>query len=199
MLRTLLDARALVATFVAAVVGVCGLQAFPIARDNLFLAVIDARRPDIALGLAYGYGLLWFSTPFWIVSIAMSCLAIVASGLKPRGHTGRCRPIRNRRTGPEPFLVLGEAHFTDRAGRAPEPRWLTIPQRGCTQVSWSSALWERGRHPHACPYVDQLLAGGRPTRPQGRRAGDGGQGRLLPPVKTILERSGWPTTTSRSG
>ena len=83
MLRTLLDARALVATLVAAIVGVCGLQTFPMARDNPFLSVIEARRPDIALGLAYGYSLLWFSTPFWLASVVMSLAAIVASGFKP--------------------------------------------------------------------------------------------------------------------
>ncbi len=192
MLRTLLDARALVATLVAAVVGVCGLQTFPIAGDNLFLSVIDARRPDIALGLAYGYGLLWFSTPFWIVSIAMSSLAILASGLKPSWAFRPLPPYPEPETRSEPFLVLGEAHFTDRAGRAPEPRWLMIPQRGLyTGVMVLGAVGTGKTSACMYPYVDQLLRW---------RAGDAERkvgalvmevkGDFCHRVKTILDRSG---------
>jgi hypothetical protein len=71
MLRAIIDARALLATLAAAAVGVYGLQAFPVQRDNPFLVIIEARRPEIAHGLAYTYGLLWFSTPFWLASIVM--------------------------------------------------------------------------------------------------------------------------------
>ena len=130
MLRTLIDARALLATLVAAVVGVCGLQAFPIDRDNPFLILVEVRRPDIAHGLAYGYGLLWFSTPFWLASIVMSLAAIAASGLKPTWAYRPLPPYPEPEKRPDLSLVLGETHFADRSGRAPEPRWLQIPERG---------------------------------------------------------------------
>ena len=42
MLRAIIDARALLATLAAAAVGVYGLQAFPIQRDNPFLVIIEA-------------------------------------------------------------------------------------------------------------------------------------------------------------
>ncbi len=192
MLRTLLDARALVATLVAAVVGVSGLHMFPIPQDNLFLSVIDARRPDIALGLAYGYGLLWFSTPFWVASIAMSVVAIVASGLKPSWAYRPLPPYPEPETRTEPFLVLGEAHFADRSGRAPEPTWLTIPQRGLyTGVMVLGAVGTGKTSACMYPYVDQLLRW---------RADDAERkvgalvmevkGDFCHQVKAILERSG---------
>src|SRR5262245_55295606 len=130
MFRMLIDARGLLATLVAAGVGVWGLMAFPIQRDNVFLSVIEARRPDIALGLAYGYGFLWFSTPFWLASIAGALAAIVASGLRPGWAYRPLPPYPEPERRRDLALVLGETHFPDRAGRAPEPRWLTIPERG---------------------------------------------------------------------
>ncbi len=70
MVRAILDARLLLAVVFAAMVGVCGLRAFPIQQENAFLAVIAAGRPDIARGLGYGYALLWFSTPLCLASLA---------------------------------------------------------------------------------------------------------------------------------
>ena len=77
MLRAVLDARLLLATLCAAAVGVCGLREYPFDRSDVFLAVIEARRPDIAQGLAYGYATLWFSTPFCVASLLTSLVAIV--------------------------------------------------------------------------------------------------------------------------
>ena len=158
MLRAIIDARALLATLAAAAVGVYGLQAFPVQRDNPFLVIIEARRPEIAHGLAYTYGLLWFSTPFWLASIVMSLAAIVASGLKP---SWAYRPLPRY---PEPeqraelSLVLGETHFPDRGGRAPEPRWLQIPERGLyTGIMVLGAVGTGKTSACMYPYVDQLL------------------------------------------
>jgi len=170
MLRAIIDARALLATLAAAAVGVYGPQAFPIQRDNPFLVIIEARRPEIAHGLAYAYGLLWFSTPFWVASIVMSLAAIVASGLKP---SWAYRPLPRY---PEPeqraelSLVLGETHFPDRGGRAPEPRWLQIPERGLytgIMVLGAVGRWKTS----ACmyPYVDQLLRWRADDPDRGRR------------------------------
>ena len=47
MLRRLLEARLLMAVAVAAGVGAYGLRVYPFAGDEVFLSVIDARRPDV--------------------------------------------------------------------------------------------------------------------------------------------------------
>ena len=56
--------------------GAYGLRAYPIQGDEVFLAVIEARRPNVFRGLTYGYALLWFSTPFCIASLMTSLFAI---------------------------------------------------------------------------------------------------------------------------
>ena len=78
MLRTVVEARTLVAMMVAACVGTWGLRAHPVDQENLFLALIAAKDPTVFHVLTYGYATLWFSTPFFAASVALSTLAIVA-------------------------------------------------------------------------------------------------------------------------
>jgi hypothetical protein len=158
MIRTVLEARVLLAAMFAVAVGLCGLHWYPFQRNDLFLAVIEARRPDIALGLAYGYAALWFSTPFVTASFALSLVAIVASGYAP-GYAYRSLPrYPEPETRPEPSLILGESHFLDRFGRAPNPRWLAVPQRGLyTGVMVVGAVGTGKTSACMYPYVDQLL------------------------------------------
>jgi hypothetical protein len=158
MIRAFLDTRVLLALVFAAMVGVWGLHAFPFRRDDVFLAVIEARRPDIAQGFAYGYALLWFSTPFCAASLVTSVLAIAASRYAPSATYRSLPPYPEPETRPEPFLVLGEAHFVDRPGRAPSPDWLTVPQRGLyTGLMVLGAVGTGKTSACMYPYVDQLL------------------------------------------
>ncbi|MGE0123623.1 MAG: type IV secretory system conjugative DNA transfer family protein [Vicinamibacterales bacterium] len=192
MIRALLDARVLLAALVAAAVGVWGLHTFPIRRDDVFLAVIEARRPDIAQGLAYGYALLWFSTPFCVASLATSLLAIVTSRYAPSIAYRALPPYPEPETRSTPFLVLGEAHFTDRAGRAPNPQWLTVPQRGLyTGLMVLGAVGTGKTSACMYPYVDQLLR----WRAQDEALKAGGlvmevKGDFCRQVKAMLERAG---------
>ncbi len=65
MLRTILDARALVAMIVATVIGGMGLHVYPLPTDDVFLVLIALRTPAIYHTLAYGYATIWFTTPFF--------------------------------------------------------------------------------------------------------------------------------------
>src|SRR5216683_1765667 len=78
MLRTMLDARPLVAMIVAAGMGVWGLSAYPLPMDNVFLELIALRNPPVFHVLAYTYATAWFTTPFLAMSLVTSMLAIVA-------------------------------------------------------------------------------------------------------------------------
>ncbi len=192
MIRAILDARALLATMVAVGVGVCGLWQFPLERSNPFLAVIEARRPDIALGMTYAYGVLWFSTPFWLASMALSLVAIAASGIRPSWAYRPLPSYQEPETRNEPSLVLGETHFAERPGRAPEPHWLTIPQRGLyTGVMVLGAVGTGKTSACMYPYVDQLLRW-RATDPD-RKIGAlvmEVKGDFCHQVRTILEHTG---------
>ena len=181
MLRTVLDARLLIALAVAAGVGAYGLRAYPFQGDEVFLAAIEARRPDVFRAFAYGYAILWFSTPFCLASLVTSLFAIVAYRHAPSA-TFRTLPLYPQpETRPTPSLVLGEAHHPTRTGRAPDPTWLTVPQRGLyTGVMILGAVGTGKTSACMYPYVDQLLRWrSDDPGPEGGRPGDGGEGRLL--------------------
>ena len=158
MLRTVVDARGLVAMVVAMCGGTWGLHAYPVQSDNLFLALIAARNPPVFHVLTYGYATLWFSTPFLAASMVLSVLAIVAYRYAPSVRTRPlpAYPIPEMRTAPS--LVLGESHFATTPGRAPTPDWLIIPQRGLyTGIAILGAVGTGKTSACMYPYVDQLL------------------------------------------
>ena len=158
MLRTILNARLLIALAVAAGVGAYGLQAYPVQGDEVFLAIIDARRPDVFRAIAYGYATLWFSTPFCLASLVTSLFAIVAYRRTPSATFRALPPYPEPETRPTPSLVIGEAHHPTRTGRAPDPTWLTVPQRGLyTGVMILGAVGTGKTSACMYPYVDQLL------------------------------------------
>ena len=78
MLRTILDARALVALIVAALIGVCGLRVYPLPTENVFFALMALRAPRVFHVVAYGYATLWFTTPWIGTSVVTSVLAMIA-------------------------------------------------------------------------------------------------------------------------
>ena len=158
MLRTLLDTRTLLAMAVALAVGVWGLRTYPLPADNVFLALIALRRPDLHQGLQYAYATLWFTTPFFGASLLGSLFAIAMYRHAPRltfRSLPRYVPPEER---PAPSLVLGEAHHETRPGRAPDPQWLTIPQRGLyTGVMVLGSVGTGKTSACMYPYVDQLV------------------------------------------
>jgi hypothetical protein len=157
-MRAVVEARVLIAMTVAAVVGTWGVVRFPIATDNVFLALIQLRKPAIFDAFAYGYATLWFTTPFLLTSLATSILAIVVYRYPPGTSQRVLPPYPAPESRQTPTLVLGEAHFATTPGRAPSPTWLTIPQRGLyTGVMILGAVGTGKTSACMYPYVDQLL------------------------------------------
>src|SRR5438128_12116632 len=76
-MRAVLAYRAPLALALTAIVGTIGLRGWPFPADNVFLAVIEARKPWLFDGLAYLYATLWFSTPFIALSIASALVTII--------------------------------------------------------------------------------------------------------------------------
>ena len=158
MVRTILGARSLVAMVMAAATGAWGLHAYPIQIDNPFLGLIAIQKPFVFLLLTYGYAALWFTTPFLAASLVTSLLAIVVFRYPARMRIGALPPYPPPESRPTPMLVLGERHFTRTTGPAPEPTWLTIPQRGLyTGVMILGAVGTGKTSACMYPYVDQLL------------------------------------------
>src|SRR5262245_43219313 len=130
MIRMLVEQRVVVAMLIALGVSAVGVHAYPVDRGNVYLQIVELRNPAAFLVLVYGYATLWFTTPFFAASMLGSLTAIVAyrrpARTKQRSLPAYIAPERR----PAPTLVLGESHLETTSGRAPQPSWLTIPQRG---------------------------------------------------------------------
>jgi len=157
-MRAVLEARVLLAMAMSVAVGTWGLFRFPLPIDNLFLALIQIRKPFVFDVLGYGYATLWFTTPFLTASLLTSVSAIVVYRYPPTGRRRALPPYPSPESRTAPMLVLGEAHFPTTPGRAPAPTWLTIPQRGLyTGVMIVGAVGTGKTSACMYPYVDQLL------------------------------------------
>src|SRR3954466_9251108 len=158
MFRRLLERRAVLAILLATGVGVFGVHTYPIDRGNVYLQLIELRSPTVFLVLVYGYATLWFTTPFFALSIVASLVTIVAYRY-PAGARARPLPAYVPPEGrPSPTLVLGETHLETTSGRAPAPTWLTIPQRGLyTGVMIVGAVGTGKTSACMYPYAEQLL------------------------------------------
>jgi len=157
-MRAVLEARVLLAMAMSVAVGTWGLFRFPLPIDNLFLALIQIRKPFVFDVLGYGYATLWFTTPFLTASLLTSVSAIVVYRYPPTARRRALPPYPSPESRTAPMLVLGEAHFPTTPGRAPAPTWLTIPQRGLyTGVMILGAVGTGKTSACMYPYVDQLL------------------------------------------
>src|SRR6478736_7618924 len=106
MVRKVLEQRTLIAMFIATGVGAFGVHAYPIDRGNVYLQLIELRSPAVFFVLVYGYATLWFTTPFFALSIVASLVTIVAyrhpAGARARALPAYVPPERR----PTPTLVL---------------------------------------------------------------------------------------------
>jgi hypothetical protein len=192
MLRRLLEMRALLSQMTAAAIGVWGLSVHPLATDNVYLQIIELRTPHVFRLLTHGYATLWFTTPFIGAMVVMSLFAIVAYRFEPRSRSRPLPPYPPADTRPAPSLVLGERHFETQPGAAPEPSWLTIPQRGLyTGVMVLGAVGTGKTSACLYPYVEQLLR----WRAENAEHKTGGlvlevKGDFCRQVRTILSEAG---------
>ena len=158
MLRGLLAARGIIAVIIAAAVGTWGLYSRPLPAGDPFLDLIAAQNPRAFHVLSYGYGALWFTTPFFAASLCTSIMTIALAVHPARMRSRRLPAYPPPETRPSPFLVLGETHLLRAAGRAQNPGWLTIPERGLyTGVMILGAVGTGKTSACMYPYVDQLL------------------------------------------
>jgi hypothetical protein len=157
--RTLLAYRSAFNLAVTAMVGTAGVRAYPFPTGNVFLSVLQTRKPELAAALGYLYTALWFSTPFLALSLftSLATIAVFRSDRNSRFEPLPSYP--NPETRGELFLVLGEQHRAQEAGRSEHPTWLTIPRRGLHTGMMILGAVGTGKT-SACmyPYVDQLLA-----------------------------------------
>jgi hypothetical protein len=150
MLLKMLEFRTLVAMLIALGVGALEIHAHPVDRTDIYLQLIELRNPTVFFVLVYGYATLWFTTPLFVTSMLTSLVTIVAYRYPQRVRVRPLPAYLPPEQRPAPTLVLGETHFETTTGRAPEPSWLTIPQRGLYTGVMILGAVERARHPRVC-------------------------------------------------
>jgi hypothetical protein len=158
MLTRIVEVRRLIALVVAAATGAWGLHAYPFGSDDVFLALIQIRKPLVFSLFAYGYAALWFTTPFFLMSLLTSVLAIAVYRRAPAVRFRKLPAYPRGERRPAPILVLGETHLPTEPARSPTPSWLTIPQRGLyTGIMILGAVGTGKTSACMYPYVHQLL------------------------------------------
>src|SRR5262249_26933026 len=158
-MRRVLEFRAAITLAGAAVVGTAGLRAWPFPADNVFLMLLDARKPLVYDGLSYLYATLWFSTPFIALSMVSAVATIATLRCARNAAFASLPPYPDPSQREELFLVLGEQHHPTKPLRSPRPSWLTIPRRGLhTGVMIFGAVGTGKTSACMYPYVEQILA-----------------------------------------
>jgi hypothetical protein len=158
-MRALLEHRFVISLALSAMTGTVGLQRWPFPANDVALGLVRTVRPDVYEAFAYVYAVLWFTTPCLVLNVVGSLVYIFASRLDHQAGPQAlpCYPDPTARN--ELFLVLGEQHFRTVPEAAPEPRWLTIPERGLyTGIAIVGAIGTGKTSACMYPYVDQLLA-----------------------------------------
>ena len=151
--------RTVLSLSVSAIAGTVGLHAYPFPADHAILALVHVERPLVYAGFTYTYAVLWFSSSFFLASIAFSCLYIFVGRHVRAAAAAPLPPYPAPELREHPFVVLGELHHRTSPARAEQPTWLAIPERGLyTGILVVGAIGSGKTSACMYPYVDQLLA-----------------------------------------
>ena len=189
MTRRVLECRGEVSLVGSFVVGGILLWLLPFPSGAPLFREILNNKPAVFFGISSVYHLLLFTSPYFLISAALSLAYIFA-------------PRRKHRIGPVKlpafpklarellFLVIGEIHHARQLGPSQDPHWLIIPERGLfTGVAIFGAI---GSGKTTCcmgPFADQLLGYGGPAERIGGLLLEV-KGDFCHHVKTILEKHG---------
>ena len=158
-MHVLAEYRFVISLAGSAVVGAAGVSYWPFPSTNPFLGLVAGQRPDVHAALAYGYATVWFTTPFFVLSAALSVVYIFAGRGARIERPGALPPYPDARQRRELSLVIGEQHHATEPGPSANPRWLTIPERGLyTGIAIFGAIGTGKTSACMHPFIDQLLA-----------------------------------------
>jgi hypothetical protein len=159
MIQGLLQSKNPLACLLAAVTGIILYIRMPFPEDNFFLELIFLWSRAVFLGLKYSYLLFLYTTPFIAYSILLSGLYIAALKIPQKIRSGRLPPYPDPSKRNELFTVVGEIHNPRKPVIAPNPQWLTIPERGLfTGVAIFGAVGSGKTSCCMYPFAEQILA-----------------------------------------
>jgi hypothetical protein len=158
-MRAVLQLRFALCLAMSAIAGTLGLHAWPFPADNPVLDLVRLERPILCAGFAYTYAALWFSSSFFLASIAISFVYVFVARWDGEAAALPLPPYPMPEQRKDLFLVLGEQHHRTSPQPAATPTWLTVPERGLYTGTLIVGAIGSGKT-SACmyPYVEQLLA-----------------------------------------
>src|SRR3989442_12108078 len=122
-MRVLIEYRFVLSLVGSALAGVIGLHEWPFPAQNTVLALIQPRRPAVYAGFVYTYATVWFSTPFLMLSGALSFVYIFVARWDRPTTSQPLPPYPAPETREDLFLILGERHRQTSPQRASVPTW----------------------------------------------------------------------------
>lgn len=189
MTRRVLECRGEISLVGSLAGGLVLLWLFPFPAEAPLFAEILLHKPAVFYGISSTYHLLLFTSPYFLLSAALSFAYILNPTAKTRVPIVRLPPFP--KIGRELlFLVIGEVHHARHLGACENPRWLVIPERGLfTGIAIFGAI---GSGKSTCcmgPCAEQILSWGEPGKQIGGMALEA-KGDFCNEVKRILTRAG---------
>jgi hypothetical protein len=139
--------------------GVCLFYTLPFPESAFVFQLISWRAPLALASFRWIYNLSLFTTPYLLYLAALSGLYVATLKYRQRVVPGRLPPYPDPRIRKELFLVVGEVHQPREPIASPNPRWLTIPERGLfTGISIFGAVGSGKTATAMYPFAEQILA-----------------------------------------
>ena len=192
MIQRILQSKNFLAFVLACGTGMYLYFAYPFPSSNLFLRAIAFRAPHVYQAACYSYTVMLFTTPLILFSILLSGLDIFTLRPSRRAKLARLPLYPDPRLRQNLALVVGEIHNPRKPVPAPNPQWLTIPERGLyTGIAIFGAIGSGKTSCCMYPFAEQILA----YKAQSKGERIGGlilevKGDFCRKVKGILEKHG---------
>ena len=191
-MRTVMQFRFALCLAISAVAGALGLHVWPFPADNPILDLVRLERPFVYAGFTYTYATLWFTSSFFLASIAFSFVYVFVARWDDKQSPSPLPTYPDPGQRADLFLVLGEQHRRTSPQPSAAPAWLTVPERGLYTGTLIVGAIGSGKT-SACmyPYAEQLLAY-RASEPMRKVAGLvlEVKGDFCRQVRDILQRHG---------
>ncbi len=159
MIQRILHSKNFLAFVLASGAGMYLYFAYPFPSSNLFLRAIEFRAPLVFQAALFSYTAMLFTTPFILFSILLSGLYIFTLRPGRRANLARLPLYPDPRLRSSLSLVIGEVHNPRKPVPAPNPHWLTIPERGLyTGIAVFGAIGSGKTTCCMYPFAEQILA-----------------------------------------
>lgn len=134
------------------------LSRWPFPATDALLQLIYWQKPLLWETIRDIYVLMCFTTPYIVLSVATSLAYIFLVRLEAPQPVATLPPYPDLSTRTRPLVVVGELHHPKRPEPVPNPRWLTIPERGLyTGIMILGAIGSGKTSCCMYPFAEQLL------------------------------------------